>query len=80
MLGLWRQSRSVFPAFWQSLPSEACRGARHASSAAEVAKTLYIINTEGRRSASPIILGLFEHFERLLGPHVGFFQVYTLSV
>lgn len=75
MLKLSKRCQSALPALWQSLVPEACRGNRFASHAAETAKSMYIINTEGRRSASPILLGLFEHFEGLLGPHVGFYQV-----
>ena len=75
MLKLSKRCQSALPALWQSLVREACRGNRYASHAAQTAKSMYIINTEGRRSASPVLLGLFEHFEGLLGPHVGFYQV-----
>lgn len=37
-------------------------------------------NVEGKRNISPILLGLFEHFETLYGPRIGFFQVRYLPM
>lgn len=68
-------------AFWLQRPV-ACHGPtlspgvpwKSASTAASPSRSIYIVNPEGKRTVAPILLGLFEHFERILGPNIGFFQ------
>ncbi len=40
--------------------------------------TLLVLNVEGKRNTSPVLLGLMDYFERFV-PRVGFFQVHFPS-